>query len=150
MEILMPTLQWNQTVWKKSYTWDAEGEEWSACWGNSIAQWFGSIFPRIHSFLPCQHILEIAPGFGRWTKFLLQHCESYSGVDISEKCIDACRLKFDDYSCKTNFYNGDGKSLNFIDDSSVDFCFSFDSLVHVDINTLESYIIHLLKKLTKK
>ena len=31
------------------------------------SQWFGLIFPRIHAFLPTGTILEIAPGFGRWT-----------------------------------------------------------------------------------
>ena len=60
----MPDLNWNKTVWGSTYGWQAGGEEWSETWGSSEAQWFGSIFPRLHRFLPARQILEIAPG---WT-----------------------------------------------------------------------------------
>lgn len=49
------------------YDWKDSGEEWSAPWGNSAAQWFGTILPRTSQCLPAGTILEIAPGFGRWT-----------------------------------------------------------------------------------
>lgn len=143
----MPTLEWNKNTWKE-YSWTDEGEEWSAAWGNSAAQWFGSVYPRIHSFLPCKSILEIAPGFGRWTKFLLGHCESYTGVDIADGCIEACQKKFFKSRDNAHFYKNNGLSLNFVPDNSVDFCFSFDSLVHVDIQILDAYIDELSRKLT--
>src|SRR4030095_8370524 len=47
----------------------SRGEEWSSAWGGSEAQWLGAIFLRIRAFIPTDTILEIAPGFGRWTNF---------------------------------------------------------------------------------
>jgi hypothetical protein len=54
----VPDLNWNKTVWGSTYGWQAGGEEWSETWGSSEAQWFGSIFPRLHRFLPARRILE--------------------------------------------------------------------------------------------
>ena len=48
----MPTIEQNLKMWNINYEWAKEGEEWSATWGGSEAQWFGAIFPRIHAFLP--------------------------------------------------------------------------------------------------
>ena len=87
----MPDLNWNQNLWGATYDWPERGEEWSEGWGGSEAQWFGSIFPRLHRFLPASRILEIAPGFGRWSNFLIRGCDEYVGIDLSEKCIAACR-----------------------------------------------------------
>ena len=64
------------------YDWKDEGEEWSAPWGTSSAQWFGAILPRIRDCLPAETILEIAPGFGRWTHYLKDHCRDLSGSSI--------------------------------------------------------------------
>ena len=70
----MPELDWNKAVFDGNYDWRQGGEEWSAPWGGSEAQWFGSLYPRLHRLLPAGRILEIAPGFGRWTKFLIPAC----------------------------------------------------------------------------
>jgi hypothetical protein len=43
----------------------------------------------------------------------------------------------------------DGLTLNMIADGSIDFAFSFDSLVHVEANVVDSYIQELSRKLTK-
>jgi SAM-dependent methyltransferase len=90
----MPDLNWNKVVWDTTYGWHDGGEEWSTAWGGSEAQRFGSIFPRLHRFFPPRRILEIAPGFGRWTKFLIPVCDKLVGIDLSPKCVDACRNKF--------------------------------------------------------
>jgi len=83
----VPDLNWNKTVWSDSYHWNDAGEEWSTTWGGSEAQWFGSIYPRVHRFLPAQRILEIALGFGRWTRYLLPACEEFIGIDLSNKAL---------------------------------------------------------------
>jgi len=142
----MPRLEQNIQVWNSSYDWANNGEEWSEAWGNSEAQWFGSIYPRIHSFLPCETILEIAPGFGRWTKFLRRYCKRLLIVDLSDRCIDACRQRFHNDSHIEYFVN-DGKSLGMIPQHSIDFVFSFDSLVHVESDSIESYVLQLKEKL---
>jgi hypothetical protein len=143
----MPDLSWNKLTWNGTYNWEAGGEEWSVPWGGSEAQWFGCIYPRIHGFLPADRVLEIAPGFGRWTKFLLPATKiEYLGIDISEECVNRCRDIFRDVD-KALFYPNDGLSLNMVPDEMFDFVFSFDSLVHAEIDVLEAYIPQILKKL---
>src|ERR1700761_6875072 len=107
----MPDIEWNLATWG-GYDWlrAAGGEEWSDPWGSSEAQWFGSIYPRLHRFLPASAILEIAPGFGRWTRFLLPACQSYVGVDLSQECVAACRRRFSDFN-HASFVQNDGLTL---------------------------------------
>jgi hypothetical protein len=142
----MPDVNWNAAVWNGAYDWSNRGEEWSGPWGGSEAQWFGAIYPRIHRFLPAQSILEIAPGFGRWSRFLLPSCEQYTGVDLSAECVAACRETFSPASHAT-FFENDGTDLSMVPDASVDFAFSFDSLVHVEMNVIDAYVSQLVPKL---
>ena len=128
------------------YDWKEGGEEWSAPWGGSAPQWFGAIFPRIREYLPAGTILEIAPGFGRWTHYLREHCERLHVVDPDARCIEACRRRFGDDS-RLVYHVNDGRGLSMIPDRSIDFVFSFDSLVHVSRETVEAYVRQLRDKL---
>jgi SAM-dependent methyltransferase len=143
----MPDLDWNKTLWGGGYNWQGSGEEWSAAWGGSEAQWFGALFPRIHRLLPAHGILEIAPGYGRWTHFLIPACSDYLGIDLSAACIDACRTRFRN-SPHARFICNDGLSLDNAPDASFDLIFSFDSLVHAEIDIFQAYIPQLIRKLT--
>ena len=129
-----------------TYDWKHGGEEWSDAWGGSAAQWHGAIFPRIRNCLPADTILEIAPGFGRWTNYLRDYCERLLIVDRVAECIEACRQRFAGDS-RLNYYVNDGRSLAMIPDHSVDFVFSFDSLVHPRREILEAYVSQIGKKL---
>ena len=142
----MPSVKENQTKWNQTYDWQDQGNEWSERWGTASMQWLVTILPRIQRFLPAGSVLEIAPGFGRWTQFLKDHCEELTIVDLSEKCISACRARFKD-SNNISYHVNDGKSLDMIPDNSLDFVFSFDSLVHADEDALETYIQHLSMKM---
>jgi O-methyltransferase len=143
----MPTLEWNASTWDGAYDWGAQGEEWSKAWGGSEAQWFGCLYPRLHRFLPASSVLEIAPGFGRWTKFLIPNCNSLTGIDLSQECIDACNKIFSSAS-NTSFVKNDGLSLEGAPEQ-LDFVFSFDSLVHVEFDVLDGYIKQIIQKLSK-
>lgn len=68
----MQDIGWNKTTFNEVYNWEQQGEEWSSSWGSSFSQWVSTIYPRIACFFPAERILEIAPGFGRWTRFLIQ------------------------------------------------------------------------------
>lgn len=128
------------------YDWKEAGEEWSQPWGSSAAQWDQTILPRIRDCLPVQTILEIAPGFGRWTHYLKDHCDELWAVDKSSECIDACRERFTaerHVHCCLN----DGRSLSMVPDASVDFVFSFDSFVHTTPEIVEAYLRELGMKL---
>jgi hypothetical protein len=124
------------------YDWKDAGEEWSEPWGSSAAQWACTIFPRIRDCLPTGTILEIAPGFGRWTDYLKDHCQELWVVDASSECVDACRRRFAAESRVQCFVN-DGRSLSMIPDASVDFVFSFDSFVHLRRELVEAYLREL-------
>src|SRR6516225_7004394 len=128
------------------YDWTEAGEEWSQPWGSSAAQWAGTILPRIRQCLPAKTILEIAPGFGRWTHYLKDYCNKLWAVDKSNDCIDACRQRFASVSHVRCVLN-DGRSLSMTPDGSVDFVFSFDSFVHPDREIVEAYLRQLGAKL---
>jgi SAM-dependent methyltransferase len=142
----MASVAENLVMWDEAYDWAQGGDEWSSRWGGTCTQWYGMILPRIRSFLPADTILEIAPGFGRWTVFLKELCSRLIVVDLSAKCIEACRQRFAGCShiaCHVN----DGRSLDMVDDESVDFVFCFDSLVHAEDGVMEAYAAHLARKL---
>jgi SAM-dependent methyltransferase len=144
----LPSIEENLDRWNEEYDWRLSGEPWSKPWGDASAQWYGCIYPRIRRFLPAKAILEIAPGFGRWTEFLLENCDSLIGVDVTPKCVEACRERFTDRP-RARFETNDGSSLPMVDDDSIDFVFSFDSLVHVEAETLAAYLTEIARVLKR-
>lgn len=139
------SIEKNKEQWSH-YDWPQGGDEWSSAWGGTDNLWRRTILPRILRFIPTGHILEIAPGFGRCTQYLLCQCQKLSAVDITEKCIDACRERFKDHP-NASFFLNNGMSLDMIDDESIDFAFSWDSLVHVEKDVMRSYLLELGSKL---
>jgi hypothetical protein len=142
----MPTVEQNLFLWGKSDGWRDDGDKWSVKWGSTELEWWTSIFPRIRQFIPAPTILEIAPGFGRWTQFLKGFCEQLIAVDVSPACIERCKERFASDAQVRCFVN-DGKSLAMVEDGSIDFAFSFDSLVHVEADVIAAYLNQLGKKL---
>jgi SAM-dependent methyltransferase len=134
------------SLWDESWDWSQGGDEWSRWWGGTPALWHGALLPRIHPFVPAGTILEIAPGFGRWTQFLKDLCERLVVVDLAERCIEHCRRRFAD-ATNIEYHRNDGRSLAMVADGSVDFAFSFDSLVHADADVLDSYLGELARTL---
>jgi 2-polyprenyl-3-methyl-5-hydroxy-6-metoxy-1,4-benzoquinol methylase len=131
---------------KANYEWIAAGEEWSEPWGGSAAQWFGSILPRIQVALPAETTLEIGSGFGRWSHYLRQHCQQLHLVDPDPQCMDACRRRFG-ADAGLSYDVNQNDSLVMVRDGSLDFVFSFDSLVHVRRQSIETYLRQLEGKL---
>lgn len=143
----MATLEENKIVWDGKYDWPQQGDEWSSPWGGPDMQWYGTILPRIYSMLPrTGHTLEIACGYGRWTNYLKDLCSRLTVVDLSQECINACKQRFDGQPI--TYHLNDGKSLEMIDDRSVDFVFSYDSLVHADQEVITAYLSQLARILT--
>jgi ubiquinone/menaquinone biosynthesis C-methylase UbiE len=141
----MPTIEQNRATWD-GYDWGAGGEEWSEKWGTSAMQWHGVLLPRIRSFLPAPTILDLAPGFGRWSYHLKDWCQRLVLVDLSEKALRGAHERLSKYP-QISFFLNDGRSLAMIPDGSVDLVFSFDSLVHVDDHVIEGYVAEIAKKL---
>ena len=141
----MGTISENKTLWT-DYDWQQQGDEWSAEWGTTELLWWGTIRPRIHAFVPTGTILEIAPGVGRCTQYLKDLCQQLTVVDLTDRCIEACKERFSSESHITYHVN-DGRSLEMIPDHSVDFVFSFDSLVHVEADVIDAYLGQIALKL---
>ena len=131
---------------KTDYEWIAAGEEWSEPWGGSAAQWFGSILPRIHVAFPAGTILEIGSGFGRWSYYLEQNCQHLHLIDPDAQCMEACRRRFGS-NPRISYHLNEGDSLAMVPDGSIDFIFSFDSLVHVRRKAIETYLSQFAAKL---
>lgn len=142
----MPTLATNKQHWD-AYDWPQGGDEWSEAWGGSEYVWTGVLLPRLLRFVPAGTILEIAPGYGRWTQYLKDLCERMIVVDLAAQCIDACQKRFAGAS-HLSYHVNDGLSLDCVPERSVDFAFSYDSLVHAEAPVLESYLRQLAGKLT--
>jgi hypothetical protein len=69
-------------------------------------------------------------------------------ADPAAVCIEACRRRF---AAEPNlsYHVNDTCSLSMIPSGSIDFAFSFDSLVHVHREIVEAYVAELADKLTK-
>lgn len=145
----MTTIDINKAAWDGDYDWPEAGDEWSRAWGGPYMQWNGVLRPRINQHIPAKRIVEIACGYGRWTQYLKDYCEELIVVDLSEECIEACKKRFRDCDHIQYFVN-DGKSLEFVESSTTDFIFSFDSLVHADEGVLSAYMAEFSRILTSK
>jgi ubiquinone/menaquinone biosynthesis C-methylase UbiE len=143
----MPTIEDNKSTFK-ARDWSDRGDGWSDLWGGPSMQWYGTIYLRIRAHVPTNRILEIGCGYGRWTQYLKDLCKSLVVVDLTEECVQACKKRFSDCS-HIEYHMNDGKSLDMVPDSSVDFVFSFDSLVHVNESCMEAYLSQLQRILTK-
>jgi ubiquinone/menaquinone biosynthesis C-methylase UbiE len=142
----VPEIQDNVRAWNADSSWVAAGDEWSGMWGGSELQWWGTLMPRLHLFVPTAAILELGPGHGRWTRYLKDLCDELILVDLAESCIAACRERFAG-ARNISFHVNDGKSLAMVPDRSVDLAFSFDSLVHAEADVLEAYAGELARVL---
>jgi 2-polyprenyl-3-methyl-5-hydroxy-6-metoxy-1,4-benzoquinol methylase len=135
----MPTINENYQFWNNEFQWSQHrGDVWSREWGGPTNQWHWCIYPRIRRFLPAESILEIGPGQGRWTRFLRSCADNLILTDISDICIEECRRHFGEDGIE--YHVGDGRTLQFQADSSVDFVFSFESLIHTELDDLTSYL----------
>lgn len=143
----MASVETNKSVWNDQYDWSARGDEWSKGWGSVEAHWHWTIYPRLAAFLPARTILEIAPGYGRWTQFLKDQCDHLAIVDLAPNCIEACKTRFATATNISYFVN-DGRSLDMVPDNSMDLIFSFDSLVHAEPDTIAAYLVQFSRKLS--
>jgi SAM-dependent methyltransferase len=141
----VPSVEENHDQWA-NYDWTDKGDEWSVGFGGTEAMWAWFLQPRVSPFLPSAHTLEIAPGFGRATQFLVPASAKLTLVDLAEPCIDACKERFAEHD-HIDYHVNDGRSLDMIEDGSIDFVFSWDSLVHAECDVLESYLTQLGRKL---
>ena len=141
--IPMADLRSNRIFWT-IYNWPNDGHEWSEPWGGTARLFNVTIFPRIERFLPTNTILEIGCGHGRCSAKLIGKCNKFIGVDIIPACIEFCARNYG----SSQFILADGKTLP-VDSKSVDFVFSWDSLVHCDREVVGSYLKEIQRVLIR-
>lgn len=149
----MPTIKENLKMWNVKHMWNKGGDEWSnqaafcnqpySKWKNSLISNF--IYKHINKN---STVLEIAPGHGRWTEYILRKAKKVILVDLSSKCIEHCRNRFSKFK-NMSYYANDGKSLGFLDDNSIDFIWSYDSFVHMEGDVIKNYLSQFPRILKK-
>jgi len=135
-----------QRFWNDRKSWTKGGHEWSndKDFKDTNELWNKFIFEHLKPFRG-KRILEIAPGFGRLTQYLVILASELTVVDLNQLCIDETRKKLGGHIEK--YYVNDGKTLP-VDNESQELVFSFDSFVHMHANVIESYIEEMSRVLT--
>ena len=72
-------------LWNNPNNWVDDGNEWSVYFGTTENLW-NIIYPKFQQYLKGE-VLEIAPGFGRITEYLIPRVDSLSIIDLNEICI---------------------------------------------------------------
>lgn len=147
----MPDVNWNKYR-GKDYEWENDWDE-----RNDQAQYCSVPYQDrkqsiVEQFIKpymnnSSKVLEIAPGHGRRTDYLLG-AKELNLVDLNSECISFCKEKYKDN--QNIIYNiNDGKNLSFIESNSIDFIWSFDSFVHMERDVIDSYLHEFSRILNK-
>src|SRR4051794_31847992 len=144
------TVDQNREIWGERHAWPSDGDEWSgsaAFCGQPYEDWKQSL---VDTFLtpyvgPDTHVLEIAPGHGRWSVHFVGTAAHVDLVDLSPSCIDFCKERFAGAS-GVDYHVNDGTTLP-VKDATVDFVWSFDSFVHMAPEVVESYLHEIARVL---
>jgi ubiquinone/menaquinone biosynthesis C-methylase UbiE len=140
----MPSVEWNNQAWDQTHGWASDGDEWSglaAHCGQPYEAWKQALIDTfmLPNIGPETDVLEIAPGHGRWTQTLIPNARSVTLVDLSASCIEVCQERFAD-ATNVTYHVNDGRSLAMVPDRSIDFVWSFDSFVHIEIDVIDAYL----------
>ena len=142
----------NRQKWDKDHPWPEDGDEWK---GQAIdcnvpyRQWKQSLIdnliaPNVTSGM---HVLEIAPGHGRWTEVLLARARKVSAVDLSQNCLDFCSRRFAGQNIAFFLTNGNSLPPEFT--GSIDFLWSYDAFVHMAPDVVEAYFREIARVLKR-
>lgn len=142
----MPSVAWNRRVWGREHVWSEDGDEWSgmaAYCGQPYSEWKEELVETFMASMPSgARVLEIGPGHGRWTEYLIPKAETVALVDLNQSCLDSCRDRFEDCP-NVSYHLTKAFSLQFLPDSSIDFVWSFDAFVHMDPEVVHGYLDEL-------
>ena len=125
----------NVKVWSK-WDWSTSGEEWS-----NSEEWKDSLVQEVlFRYIPDgKVVLEIGPGGGRWTEYLVPRSTRVFLVDVTCGCIELCKERFSGY-INIEYFVNDGRNLSFLQNASIDAVWSWDVFVHIRSAEIERYI----------
>jgi len=82
--------------------------------------------------------VEIGPGGGRWTRYLLGF-ETVYAVDYHQELLDELKRGFGSHA-NLRFVKNAGTDFPGIDENSIDYVFSFGTFVHLDLPLIAAYL----------
>lgn len=95
----------------------------------------------IAPYVSSSHIaLEIGPGGGRWTQYLLGFGELYV-VDYYAELLSELKQNFNRPSMK--FIKNSGDDFPGVPDQSIDYLFCFGTFVHLEIDVIGRYLVNI-------
>jgi phospholipid N-methyltransferase len=98
------------------------------------------VLPYVNS---SHNALEIGPGGGRWTRYLLGFGRLYV-VDYYPELLEQLQKNF--RGKNLSFIQNNGTDFPGIEDESIDYLFSFGTFVHLDNELIEAYLNNLKPK----
>jgi len=140
----MGSIEWNRLKWDDQRSWANFGDAWTFHARASrlpYGEWKQSVVANfLEPYLgPQVDLLEIAPGQGRWTEFMVGRVRSLTLVDLSGRCIETCRSRFEVGHPEITFLVNDGRTLG-VPDESKDVVWSFAGFVHMEEAEIAAYM----------
>ena len=137
----------NLFEWDHGHKWPKDGDEWdgqAALCGVPYSIWKELLVQ--HLLLPHvtkqTHVLEIAPGHGRWTEYLVSLAGHVTVVDLSATCLDFCRKRFHAHD-NIDYVLTRGDRLPLYAKDRIDFVWSFDLFVHMERQIIRAYLAEI-------
>lgn len=145
----MPTVEWNRRWGRQLVEHVEAGDEyvWGYQWGDprGLAPLSAVVDRYITPFVtPHTVAMEIGPGGGRWTQFLVGARELVL-VDLNPEFFPYLEAKFGPQVSALRFYQTQNAELDGIAAESIDFVFSFGAFVHIDPADIRTYLVHLTR-----
>jgi ubiquinone/menaquinone biosynthesis C-methylase UbiE len=154
----MPSIEWNRR-WAQNLAQFREAHPallYGAQWGDPEVRGLrylvqrllrpkaapGPLYKVVDRYLrpyvtPESAVLEIGSGGGRWTRYLVA-ARRVVCVDINQEFFPLLSAKFP--GAPLEFYQSSGCELRGIDGDSIDFVFSFGTLVHIEPHDIRQYL----------
>lgn len=134
------TVAYNRMVWSE-YDWSEGGEEWS-----DSAEWKAALVKRFIYPYASSHpvVLEIGPGAARWSTILANYSSGLHLADITDVTLNVCREKLAQFN-HCHYHLITDETMSFLQDSSIDFVWSFDVFVHIAPEETLAYLKSLAR-----
>jgi len=133
---------WQSTSSEQVY----RGDEWigsAAGAASSLAEYESLIEQQfIAPYIQKHHqVLEIGVGGGKTAALLLNYCDRLVCADISKELLNATHKRLGDE--RVRYVKLDGLTLDGIAPQSLDVCFCYDTLVHIEPRDIFNYLTRI-------
>jgi ubiquinone/menaquinone biosynthesis C-methylase UbiE len=134
---------WNNSAKKKDMKF--LGDEWGS---EALSRVIVEVFVRPY-IRPGSVVLEIGCGGGKYGALLAPLCRKIICSDVSSKMLERTKKRIGEKE-NIEFEKLNGYDLHQFKDNTIDFVFSFDVFVHIDIEDIYSYLQEIRRVLRSK